>query len=49
MSPYQAVYEKSPPTILRYEYNTNDATDLRESLHARDELLTKIQAKLHQS
>ena len=48
-SPYQAVYGKSPPAILRYEYNTNDATDLRESLQARDELLTKLKAKLHQS
>ncbi|WVZ06579.1 hypothetical protein V8G54_019925 [Vigna mungo] len=47
MSPYQAVYGKLPPTLLKYEHSDTDPVDLQESLKNRDVLLKKLKAKLH--
>ncbi|WVZ24469.1 hypothetical protein V8G54_003013 [Vigna mungo] len=49
MSPYQAVYGKLPPSLIRYEYNEADPPALQESLKMCDALLNKLKAKLHQS
>jgi len=29
MSPYQAVYGKPPPSLIRYEYNEDDSPAIR--------------------
>jgi len=49
MSPYQAVYSKPPPSLIRYEYNEDDPPTLQDSLRTHDVLLNKLKVKLQQS
>jgi len=49
MSPYQVVYGKPPPSLIRYKYSEYDPSAIQDSLKMRDALLNKLKVKLQQS
>jgi hypothetical protein len=49
MSPFQAVFGRSPPTILRYELDNSDPISVQELLVNRDKLLSQLRATLLKS
>jgi hypothetical protein len=49
MSPFQALYGRSPPTVLNYVKGQTTITDLDESLEQRQQLLNTIKENLKSS
>lgn len=46
MTPFNVVYGKDPPTLLRYSPSPSDHFDVHQQLLARDVLLDKLKHNL---
>lgn len=49
MSPFKAVYERDPPTLLRYENGSTNNADLEARLLERDEMLKILREHIHKA
>jgi len=49
MSPFKALYGRDPPTMVRYEYSSQDEQTLQEMFLARDRLLDDLKKNMARS
>lgn len=49
MTPFQVVYGREPPTLIRYAPTLDDAADIRAQLTQRDALLDRLKQHMHRA